>query len=338
MNLSDFSKEQLIIIEKLLEISNIINELYEQLYYLEITNKKNTTEYNKTLEKLKEKINIENIIYQNTNLTTKQKFKIIELLSKNSKTDNITSIINQNEYHKSTRRIINALINQTITNINHKESSIELLKKIGININDTKTSTEINNYSKIELAINNDIILVFITLLKENSSLFKYSHYQKELTKALYSTIFINKNIEKYIIDNNFNIDNNIYISSPLINDLLKTNSKTYNKILNIIVENQIRTHIINHLEIKDTDYNDNKKNISSIIRECYIRTLLTFITEKKLNQLNTEFNNLIQNSTYKIQFHNNRISENTILNCFKNVKYDKAKKRIISLNRNTIN
>jgi len=338
MNLNNFTKEELTIIESFIKSSHNIKNIYEKLEQLDINNLKNSQEYIYLINKLKQEINVENNKYKNANLTTEQKTKIIELLASNpnsSRKDNIDTIINQQDNDLITRRVFNILINQTITNINYTKNNIptellEFIKEYNIPINDNKINKEINNYTQIQLAISNDINLVFLSILQDNLNLWKYSQYKNNLLKSFYSTIFINKNIEEQLINNNFNIDNNVYISSKLINDLLKSNSTIYNIISSILVEPQLDSHISNLLKIKDTEYNYPSINIYSILTECYIRSLLTFLTNERVQYLKKKFHYLTVNPTYS---KDNRNSQEIIINCFKNIKQDKSKKRIISLN-----
>ena len=338
MNLNNFTKEELTIIESFIKSSHNIKNIYEKLEQLDINNLKNSQEYIYLINKLKQEINVENNKYKNANLTTEQKTKIIELLASNpnsSRKDNIDTIINQQDNDLITRRVFNILINQTITNINYTKNNIptellEFINAYNIPINDNKINKEINNYTQIQLAISNDINLVFLSILQDNLNLWKYSQYKNNLLKSFYSTIFINKNIEEQLINNNFNIDNNVYISSKLINDLLKSNSTIYNIISSILVEPQLDSHISNLLKIKDTEYNYPSINIYSILTECYIRSLLTFLTNERVQYLKKKFHYLTVNPTYS---KDNRNSQEIIINCFKNIKQDKSKKRIISLN-----
>ena len=338
MNLNNFTKEELTIIESFLKSSQNIKNIYDKLEQLDINNLKNNEEYITLINKLKKEIIKENNKYKNNNLTTEKKAKIIELLANNhnlSKKENINIIINQQDNDLITRRVFNILTNQTIPNIDYTKKHIptdllELLNTYGLPIKNNKTFKEINNYTKIQLAISNDINIIFLSILQENLNLWKYSQYKNNLLKSFYSTLFINKDIEEQLINNNFNMNNNIYISSKLTNDLLKSNSIIYNTITSILVEPQLNLHITNLLKIKDNEYNYPSINIYSIITECYIRSLLTFLTNDRIQYLKQQFHYIINNTTYQ---KNNRNSQETIINCFNNVKHDKSKKRIISLN-----
>ena len=340
MNLKNFTKEELTLIESFLKSSQNIKNIYDKLEELDKNNLKNNKEYITQINRLKQEIIKENNKYKNANLTTEQKTKIIELLANNhnsSKKENINLIINQQDNDLITRRVFNILVNQTFTNIDYtkKNISTNLLKlqnSYDLSINNNKNCKEINNYTKIQIAISNDIYLVFLNILEETLNLWKYSQYKKDLLKSFYSTLFINKNIEEQLINNNFNINDNIYISSKLINDLLKSNSTIYNIITSISVEPQLETHIQNLLNIKDYEYNYPSINIYSILTECYIKSLLTFLPNDRIQYLKKQFHYLITNHTYQ---KNNRNSQEIIINCFKTIKHNQSKKRIISLNLN---
>ena len=338
MELSNFNKNELYIIETLLKSATEIKNIYKKIYYLEITTQKETDKYNELLNELKKAIRIETNIYQKLNLKTEEKFKIIEFLTNSpnyKKTNDIHSIINQDENDIINRRIINNLIHDIINNINynnHKTETLNLLKEIGINIDNEKAIKDINNFSQVELKINEDIYLIFLTILQESLELIKYDKYKNELKQAIYNTCYINKNIENIIINQKFNIPNKIYISSKFINEILITNNKIYNLITNLIVQTQINTHIIEVLKIKDNEYNNSKTNISSIINQCYIRTLLTFLTDDNIYKLNEDFHNLTENPQYIKYQKQNTISEKAIIQCFKNINNDRAKKLIISI------
>ena len=331
MNISKFNKEELTIIESFLQSATTINNIYNNIYNLEISSKKETSEYNNQLKLLKEAIEKENKIYHKSNLTIEQKFKIIELLTNSPNSINlndINCIINQNENDIINRRIINILIKETIITKDITDSKIpqkinKLIEKLKINTNQEEITKNIFKNSKIELAIKNDITLVFLSIINETLNLFKYSNYQYELKKIIYNTSFINKDIE---------------INSKLINDILKNNQKNYNNILNTIIKSQLKNQILALLEIKNKEYNNNKTNISSIINQCYIRALLTFLTEEDIYIINDKFHKLINSPNYLSKHPNNKISIENIINCLKNIKYDKTKKRIISLNRNSHN
>lgn len=343
MELSNFNKKELLFIENILKITNEIKNIYDKLYNLEIKQLKNTNIYLKQLEILKKAIEKENILYQQSNLTIEKYFKIIEFLTNTpnfKKTNDIHSIIEQDNSNIIIRRIINNLIRHSINNPNYpnKLEISNLFKDLGIEDDNNQLIKDINNHSKIEIAINDDINLLFISILKDSTLINKNILYKDKLNKAIYNTIFINKNLEKTLFEYNFDIPNKIYISSKLINEILITNYKMYNIITNLIVQTQINKHIIEVLIIKDYEYDNPKTYISSIINQCYIRTLLTFLSDNNIYKLNEEFHNLIDSETYISNYQDNNISEKAIIKCFKNINNDKTKKLTITLNQHNIN
>ena len=109
MNLDKFDKSELKILESYLESSQKIYNIYEQLYQLDINNKKDSIEYQNLIKELQKEINIETEKYQKTNLTVEQNTKIIELLSNANKenTNSISTIINQYNSNLISRRVFN---------------------------------------------------------------------------------------------------------------------------------------------------------------------------------------------------------------------------------------
>ena len=105
------------------------------------------------------------------------------------KTNDIHSIINQDDRDIINRRIINNLIHLSINNTNN--NNLNFLEELGIPNDNNELAKNINNYSKIELAINNDISLLFISILNEISLLKINLSYKKKLTKSLYNTLYI---------------------------------------------------------------------------------------------------------------------------------------------------
>ena len=137
MELNNFTKEELNIIEKLLTSATIIKNTYDKLYNLEITNKKETNDYNQILNELNEQIKNETNLYKQLNSPTEKNFKIIELLTQSpnfKKTNDIHSIINQDESDIIKKFLSLCKIENISTDI--KEKTIELRKLYNIKLPD----------------------------------------------------------------------------------------------------------------------------------------------------------------------------------------------------------
>lgn len=339
MDKLNFSKEELAKIEEFLKAATRINEIYNKLYHLEINGKKDSEEYNKLLKMLKEAINIENNIYINDNLTLQKCIKMIELLASapnSTKISNINCIIEQNDSDIIVRRVINILTNKTLTNKNYAQNLIpkemfEQLKNLGIPIESKQAYKNLNNDTKVQVAINNDITIVFLSILEDTITFKKYETYRNKLLKAKYDTVFTLKDIEEQIIENKFTIPTTVYINSRFINDLLQSEPQVYNMIKSIEVQTKASMHIIRLLNITDEDYKIENNNIASIIRQCYIRSLLTFMNDDEVYDLNDKFHELVESQNYLETHPYDRISETAIINCFKSLKQDRTKTRILS-------
>ena len=335
MNIINFNEEELTQIEEFLKAATEINNIYNNLYQLEVSGQIDSNDYKKQLEILKESIKNENENYQNANLTFQKSIKIIELLSITQptlKNDNLTYIIEQQDNNIIIRRVINILLTKTINYKDYAKNCLstgffEDLKDIEIPIDKEEIYTNFHNEAKVEEAINNDITSIFLSILQEE--LIKYPKYREKLLKAKYNTIFINKNIEELLIFNNLEITNIVYLNSKLINDLTKTSPIIYETIKSVEINIKIMSQIKKILNTEDESYTHENASISLIINKCYIRALLSLMNEEELQELNKKIDYLLNNKPYKETY---QVSEKAITSCLKKAKKDKERVHIISI------
>lgn len=161
---------------------------------------------------------------------------------------------------------LNEFINNNINilNINTIFDNDKYINNIYINNNDWEINYCINNNNYYSIERNNNI--------------YKSFEYKK-----IFSNVYNDKIIFLKIFQfNNHNLitsNDNINLLIPLSSNKIENNKKRYNKnIRNIIFKNS-NLPIINKLEIKFTDYNDNQliinnldKNINNKISKTYIR------------------------------------------------------------------
>lgn len=329
----EFSKDELIEIEELLNISNTINNIYEQLYQLEIDNKIESHNYQKLIDYLKEKTTIENQKYAKLNYKQcKNIFSFLLTSNKLLKENNTECLLFQKYDDKIPRRIMSFLSKKIILDENYQQENIELINNIGINIPSDEITKILNKNVKIEDAVRTDVLSILLTILNEYISNKKYNKYKNELIKLKYYILLINKDIEEQLLITKFNISNYIYLNSNILTNILKVHQEQYDLIKNIETELSTLIHISELLELKDTDYNNDKKNIESIIRQCYIRALLTLMNEEAVYNLNKKFYDLLNDEEYLKQELKNSISENIIIYCFKCQKQDRPKIRTLSI------
>lgn len=340
MELQDFSIQELQNIENLLACSKTIDNIYNKLCRLENENKKDTEEYQKLIYLLKETIKIEKKEFNKACKTAEQCRKIFKFLSSAKgllKYSNNECIIRQKYTDRVIRRTINIVSEQLITYYEPQRKSItkdiiKFLNDLSLEISLEEIYTETKKNIKIQNAISNDMYLLIISILKEYISNKKYQKYKYALTKTKYYISFINPTTETYILQYNFNPTNTIYISSNMTADLLGINKTQYDLIKEIDSILNTAINITQLLDIKDCEYEQTTINIESIIRQSFIRALLTLMNEDSVYELNQNFHNFIESPKYLSKHQNDRISENIIIQCFKSQKYDRPKKRIINI------
>ena len=83
-------------------------------------------------------------------------------------------------------------------------------------------------------------------------------------------------------------------------------------------------------LKIEDLDYNDNSKFIVSILRQCFIRASFLLMNNDSIEDLNDYFHELIDSEKFTNKYLNSNISQNLIIECFRKVRKDRVKVRVL--------
>lgn len=336
MNLTDFTIEELSQLEKLLEISNNVGNQFDKLCTLEINNQKNSIQYKQALLELTRAINIENETYQNIHLDYQQYYKFTRLLSSQINTGMFdikptnSIAIYQN---RNIKRVINILVSIMQQNKKFLESIIQddlitTISNITNNITKRDLIKGLEHNIQVQSSLDTDINSIFLSILEELITQREYQEYKQELIKIKYCIATTNKELEIFIIENKFNIPNIIYTNSKIINELLKEGELSYDIIRITELKAKAQTVINKLLRIKDSEYNNPFTYINSIINCCYLRALLSLMTNTEINDFNEEFHNKIE---YLKEYSKDRISENMIISCFKSFNHDKRKIRILS-------
>lgn len=341
MEIQGFNKDELIILENLPQTSKNVNNAFERLYTLEISELKNTTIYNQAFLELTKAINIENETYQQLNLSPTDLYKFIQLLSNQTKLPIFdikptTSYANYN--NKSIKRVINFLTSLMMNHPDyHKQILNDSLSKEILSLNIIKQQDDLingfTNSIKIESSLHTDIHCLFLSFLEDEILKQTNNNIKKNLIKAKYCFAITNKDLEPFLIETKINIPKTIFINSKIITQLLKTPEHTYSFIKLSQLKTQAKIEINKLLKLKDNEYNNPDTQINSIISSCYLRALLSLMTDEELHTLNEEFKNQIENPKYTQEHLYDRISENIIISCFKCNQFDKSKTRILSIN-----
>ena len=79
-------------------------------------------------------------------------------------------------------------------------------------------------------------------------------------------------------------------------------------------------------------NYNNIETTSIGVIRECMIKSCLVLMSDEGINKEKELLNELLSDKEYNIIFPNSNISENIIINCFKNITEEKNKIKRLSL------
>lgn len=329
------------LIQKIIKITNLIENLYKKLYELEINNKKDSNDFKNYITNLKNTIKIENKIYKEANLDYLRSYALANYILNFKLPDNflddIESIMKQDYNNRVLRRILNVLYHNIVyDNKMYKEKIpselLDLMKNADISNIDSIVNESI--YSNIELrkAFEKDILSGYLVFLQEYINNSYYKAFENEFIFNKYNTSFINKIIENDIINDNFNIQNTFYINSRLIADLTETDLELYEYLKNDYGLDECAKQIAKLIKMSDKEYNDKKNIITSLLRECYIRSTFLLLNDESILDINSDFHDFIESDEY-VKNGNNYISEGSIIKCFKLVKKDRNIPKIISLN-----
>ena len=135
-------------------------------------------------------------------------------------------------------------------------------------------------------------------------------------------------------IGTNFDISDNIYISSKILNELLNEPEISYNFIKRMKLKSTANYNINILLNLTDSDYSDDNTFFNSIIIACQIRALLSLMEGNTVDTFNQEIHDILESPKYLSKHLNDRISENIIISCFKYFKKDREKVRTLSSKR----
>lgn len=336
LNTNDFE-----LINKLIKLTSSIDTLYKKMYELEINDKKQTEEYQKTLDSLSGYLDLEKRLYDNSNLDFSKCIAIVKFIINKKMPDEILndveSIMQQDYNNRILRRMLNIFSNKILENYETikemlPKEIINFMEQIEIPDSDKVLSQTIYSSIELEKAFEKDMLNGFLVFLQEFIEGNDYKNYKNDLICAKYNTAFITKSIENDLINNNFDISKNFYINSRLVADLTKMDLELYNMLKNSYGLKESNKQISEILKIGDMDYSELKKVITSIFRQCLLRVNLLLMNDEFIENVNNDFYEYIKDGKYLDRHSDDRISKQLIINCFNSVETDKNKPFILSL------
>lgn len=215
----------------------------------------------------------------------------------------------------------------------HKDAGKELipeeLKVIRELIKDINIPKLFNGSIILQDNIKEDILHAFLFFFEEEINYNKY--LKNKILKIKYHTSFINQNIEKEMLRNNFSLTD-LYLTSELTSELYKIDNKLYKDMIKNHSINTILEQIKELLKLTDSYFLEDNTNITAIARACLLRACLINLNDDNIMTLNELFHILIEEYIFLIFHYEDRISESIIADAFKKIGNDKQKPKILSL------
>lgn len=318
------------LVDELFDITSKIMTTYRRLATLEINKHNNTPDYPKTLSYLKRITSMENTIYQKMD-------PIIAITIK-------TYIDSNTKFNTNIKETTKDLIESTSSNLISKRvifSLNEIIKQSSILTDIITTSSkesltedyleELNNNNTLHLTIEKDYLIATLYYLEECIKNKDHQSIKKDLIKAKYNLLFVNRTLTKEAISYNFNFDE-LNITSKTYADYMCLPEEEYNRRKDIIASNNFDKEYPYLLLTTDLEYNDKTNYLLSLISQCQIKSsILLMRNDLKEGYYNTLIETFT-NEEYLKLCPNSHISEALLLNCFKEHHNSLNKIRIYSL------
>lgn len=329
------------LIKELIRITSSVEKLYRKLLELELSGKKNTTDYQNIVCEFKASIDEEKKVYEKGNLNLSKCGAIIDYIAKTFLPDNFKenteSIMMQDYNNKVLRRILNILKHKAILNSKSVKEMLpeeipSLLYQIGISNPGEIVSQAINSSVELNKAFEKDILNGFIVFLNQAINRKNNEAFKKDLICSKYYISFVNPIIEDDMMSNNFDAPKVFYVGSRLVADLTQTDLKLYELLKNTYAIRKSTKQITKLLEMKDDEYSNPKNIISSILRQCFIRSTFLLMSDEVLSSVNNEFHDFIETEEYLKEHRNDHKGEENVIRCFKLIKYDRSIPNVLSL------
>lgn len=265
-NLNEEEKQNL---KSILNISYSILDNYLKLRNLEIKGEKNSEEYKTVVNSLNTTLLLETSLYKKINVDN-----IDAYINFVSKGENLVDIKND----------INAAKNRGFDNL-VKRRVINRIIEMKYEYN-----KENFDYGNICVEIKNDVIKTIMTILNLYLNNPKYQNITKELLNFKYNLAFLNKNMEEDLLEHEFSINPDLYLTTYLITDMYNIKRELVD-IFKISFSSNILNSELEFILDQDNTSLRNKENYAkSIMAQILIRVAILFGANNLRDDLKEHF------------------------------------------------
>lgn len=351
VNMSKYSmnEEDYKILNSIIQVTNSIDTLYKKLLELEISNLKETKEYEMYIQYLNMSIELENSYYDK--LTIMQGIKILNFLMYDKFPENdlsdIESIITRKKDDPIIRRIL-VVLDSILENYHQDtvEQNFKILEQDIIfddeELDDLPESFIYDYYCltdelytkllRSKYVVDNshqeEILKNFIVFIEEIKQDKDNSKYLNELIKVKYDIAFNNKDVEYTLVDNKFNVDTSITYSSNYSLDILGIEEEIYTLLKDYSGVKLSVNQINELLTIKDLDYELENNQLTALLRHTILRSIFLSLSDDCVSHINKQY---LEDNLNNEQV---EISKEMLLKTFVKVKKDRIKHSKLSLRK----
>lgn len=288
-------------LERLLRITTHIQEVYDRLLILEKDGKKDSLEYQKTIEYLKMCIENETEIYKKDYNTFDENEKLIRYLEigckrvrKSTYDYEDESIVFENDFsNKVAQRIINKLFNV----LTDSEEFARLIEEESIKKG--SNTEELNKMILDDRIAKNVIYNNLLCNIEQSVNNQNFKPYKDYLIEIKYDIPFVFGFFEEYMLENLFSPS---FEHINLTNSQMASSAYLYDKAIEKL------------LEISDEDYRNSDNAVRAIILQSLVKSHLSLLPKEEL----LHYLKLLESIKAKEEDSDYKISEKIILLSFK--------------------
>lgn len=332
----EITEKDVELLNEIMDHNYTIRILYKNLMYMEITNNKDTDNYRKCLTDLKGAIDVEKELYSKLQLTPIKSRSIIRSL-----------VLTSDGYSVEENNVLEVIANSNLSNlefcrllirledyaIKHDDIYEQFLKGDPLVINHKDLMNFIVT-SRLIKADNNDLERAFIYFNQKEIEKCEDGDVRDQLIMIKYALSFISGNVEEVLLDNNFEVSDDLYFSSGFHADLMKIPKEKLDKMQISFGYNGCRKAINEMMYYDDTETDFPAIELEQSIWSSYLKSSVSFFFntsqgEKEIDEVKRQvfdFNDQICNQASQ--------STDFIFECLDEAKTEKTKFKYLSLFR----
>lgn len=303
LNKNDFE-----LLNNLLKISKSIYILYKKLYELEINDKKEETEYKKTIEYLKVAIGVENEAYKKLKLDYEKCDAYINYIINDMLPEdynyNYESIAKEDFSTITIQRVLIHLIRK-ITKMDGENNNIfkDILEELNRGSTDEELKIIMQETIEKTMLISDefekDFISIYLYYISNVSNVEFLKDFNDNFILSKYNITFINKIYEYKMINRMFEPPKELLMESVLLAKGLEFDMNLFIKLKNCFGEETALVQIDELLDLTDSDFCNRKNNLVSILRQGLLSASLSFLNNEGLDYIEDEYYKILEDDLY---------------------------------------